>query len=105
MPKKINWEEQSKQTRKLIPEVDKLTSEWFKAHPDWTGWVIFSDYPPRFHGKFEIVHINQLSDKRKEELGELTTSICKDCGLMGKKIWDSESGKNRIEYKFWLPIK
>lgn len=106
MKTKIDWEAQSKQTRALDKKVQNISREWFKAHPDWTGWVVFSDYPPRFHGKFEILHINQLSDKRKEELGELTTSICKECGLLGKRFWKGESnGSNQIEYKFWLPIK
>jgi len=100
-----NWNLIYENTLKLNPRVQEIVKDWFKVHPDWTGWIMLSNYPPKFIGKFEILHINQLSEKRLDELGELTTQICNECGLQGKKLWDAEPGKNRVDYKFWLPFK
>jgi len=97
--KKPDWPKLSKRTRELNPEVQRLTNGWLKSHPDWSGDFWFADYPPRFQGRFEVVHLNQLSDKRLEEIGELATAIG-NLGLMGRKY-----GTRIIEYKFWLPIK
>jgi hypothetical protein len=102
---KVEWKTISENTQKLRPQVNQILNSWLSENPDWTGWLLFSDYPPRFHGIFEVLHINQLSDKRLDSLGELATKLCNECGLMGRKYHNTKSSANKVEYKFWLPIK
>lgn len=101
----VNWNALYEKTSKLNPRVQEIFKEWIKAHPNWTGWISFDNYPPRFYGKFEILHINRLSEKHLQEVGELTTKLCNECGLMGKKVWSTDIGKNEVNYKFRLPIE
>ena len=100
-----NWAELTNKTIELEPKVKQITRDWFKENPDWSGWVEFANYPPVFIGRFEIIHINKLSDIRLGEAEKIATKICNECGLLGKRFWKGEPSKNRIEYKFWLPIK
>lgn len=100
----INWQQLTDETRKIEKDVLQLSQEWMKQHPDWTGEVFFCNYPPRFVLKLEILHINRLSDKRKDEVGCLVTDLCNKFGLKGKKIWGSDYKTNQVEYKLYLPI-
>lgn len=96
-----NWTQLANDTFKLNPQVQSELKEWKNKYTDWNVDIFYMNYPPRFIGKFEIFGINSLSDKKLSEAGELVTKICCAHGLMCKK-WVTG---NKIEYKFWLPIK
>lgn len=106
MSSKVDWNALTEQTHKISQDVIKANNEWLLKHPDWTCKSFFvADYPPRFIGKYILYGVNSLSDMRKSEIGELTTLLCTKFGLIGKKDWVSDCGKNEIAYKFYLPIK
>lgn len=100
---KINWEQRTRDTLSLSKSAKTIVQSWLDSHPDWTGHIAFHNYPPRLEARFEIIHINILSDLRLAEIGELVTQICNELHLVGKK--HPIRPCNLATYKFTLPFE
>lgn len=98
----INWKDREVETKRQEVVVRALLNKWLEDNNDWSGEVIFSNYPPVLYIRLEIHHLNNLSDIKLDQAGVLASLLCTATKMGCLKGFRTSS--NSIEYKLCVPF-
>ena len=98
----MNWQDREKETRRCEIVIRAILNKWLEDNNDWVGEVIFSNYPPVLYIKLEIHHLNNLSDVKMSQAGDLVTSLCNFTKMKCSRAYKPSS--NAVAYKLFVPF-